>query len=786
MGDGGPPVVSAGSDAPPPPRRREQIANASDLYLEQLKADTKSRKESFLLGDYDGYQSVWVNPKIKELEKKIVDNPYFQSEKERQKQMMEMFEPTEEDLMIQELEEREAEEKKFSTGVSYKERLAAKKGVSSVRKSAPTSASADKKASVVEEDAPVHKPLPHFIAKQTESEADIKVEEEDEFTRQLNAMKENQSPEAAPVQQQSKVASELKPMQSSSSSKVQDEEDEFSKQLKAMKTSQSPLPKPPNENTMASSTEKVKFDPATRMPPPREGVNFDELALTLGEQKMSSAAPVETPTESSQADSGTVDFDALAERGGQSKGDAGPPIVDFDALAARGRMSMGDGGPPVVSAGSDAPPPPRRREQIANASDLYLEQLKADTKSRKESFLLGDYDGYQSVWVNPKIKELEKKIVDNPYFQSEKERQKQMMEMFEPTEEDLMIQELEEREAEEKKFSTGVSYKERLAEKRNKGKAKQPESNSQPVASAIEEGSQNEPFVIKVPEPEQVANLADVPKSKFQDEVEPVAQLQPEQPFVMKTPEPINNPTEVAKQSNAEPVDDETARRAIRTLMGLILKHRGGPGFGAGYLKGPETSRFENTLAEVSDMLRSEIVTPTAPMVEESSSTELEPSSLKDDPITSPTRGLAFPLEASLECVDAVVRMYQQSSSEQQADLLVPLRDALVSAVTRCNLLIDANISDQEVKEERTNEVESLDEIASRMDFTAVEEKSTQIEGSPNTALFQKTREALLEMRGDGEYGMKNSCTEEEASDLVDLLSELRFVLMDELEAGAA
>jgi len=41
-------------------------------------------------------------------------------------------------------------------------------------------------------------------------------------------------------------------------------------------------------------------------------------------------------------------------------------------------------------------------------------------------------------------------------------------------------------------------------------------------------------------------------------------------------------------------------------------------------------------------------------------------------------------------------------------------------------------------------------------------------------------------MRGDGEYGMKNSCTEEEASDLVNLLSELRFVLMDELESGAA
>ena len=91
---------------------------------------------------------------------------------------------------------------------------------------------------------------------------------------------------------------------------------------------------------------------------------------------------------------------------------------NFDALAADGRQSIGDVGPPVVSAGSDAPPPPRRREQIANTSDLYLEQLKADTKFRKEAFLLGDHDGHQQVWVDPKIKELENKIVENPYFQS--------------------------------------------------------------------------------------------------------------------------------------------------------------------------------------------------------------------------------------------------------------------------------------------------------------------------------------------------------------------------------
>jgi len=63
---------------PPPPRRRDQIANTSDVYLEQLKADTKARKESFLLGDYEGHQRVWESSKIKELENALNENPFYE------------------------------------------------------------------------------------------------------------------------------------------------------------------------------------------------------------------------------------------------------------------------------------------------------------------------------------------------------------------------------------------------------------------------------------------------------------------------------------------------------------------------------------------------------------------------------------------------------------------------------------------------------------------------------------------------------------------------------------
>ena len=367
-----------------------------------------------------------------------------------------------------------------------------------------------------------------------------------------------------------------------------------------------------------------------------------------------------------------------------------------------------------------------------------------------------------------------------------------MMAMFEPTEEELVIQELEEKEAETKKFSTGVSYKERLAAKRNKVKAKPAESKSPPIIlSATEEKPQKGAFLVKVSEPETTkkpepdAIPTSVPNSE--DEVKPVEQIQSEQEFVMELPEPIQNPTEVTKQSGTEPVDDETARRTFRTLMGLILKHKGGPGFGSGYLKGPESKRFENTLAEVTDMLRGEIDTSITSVVEESLSIEPEQSSMRDIPITSAAKGLAFPLDGSLECVDAIVTMYRESSPEKQANLLLPLRDALASAITRCNLLIDADdANDQVKKQENTSEVESLGDITSRMDFSAVDAKTTKVDNNPSSALFQKSRDALLAMRGDGEYGMKDTCTEEEANDLVELLRELRFALVEELESDAA
>ena len=128
------------------------------------------------------------------------------------------------------------------------------------------------------------------------------------------------------------------------------------------------------------------------MPP--QNVNFDQLAQSARDgnynpEQSSMSPPTSAPAQEAQP--------------------------NFDLLAAQARGGMA--GPPIVQSSSGPPPPPRRRDQIANTSDVYLEQLKADTKARKESFLLGDDEGYQSVWKTPKIKDLENALVENPFFE---------------------------------------------------------------------------------------------------------------------------------------------------------------------------------------------------------------------------------------------------------------------------------------------------------------------------------------------------------------------------------
>ena len=227
------------------------------------------------------------------------------------------------------------------------------------------------------------------------------------------------------------------------------------------------------------------------------------------------------------------------------------------------------------------------------------------------------------------------------------------------------------------------------------------------------------------PDQPQVSALA----QKTLAVVESLDQTPPEVTQVPPTPQ-VQQPTRMVSESaptvpsppvwglesasaSGEDAASEATRRTIRTLMGLILKHRGGPGFGSGRLKGTEAKRFESLLGDVTKIIRSEAlaahsmggaaaaqlkvepvhsvafsqpqqlvapraqVAPTATVVPPSSATKVAGPTQVDERVSR-----------AMACIDGAVQMYKNSPPEIQEGLLLPLRAALMSAVNTCNQVI--------------------------------------------------------------------------------------------------
>jgi hypothetical protein len=149
-------------------------------------------------------------------------------------------------------------------------------------------------------------------------------------------------------------------------------------------------------------------------------------------------------------------------------------------------------------------------------------------------------------------------------------------------------------------------------------------------------------------------------------------------------------------------------------LMGMILKHRGGPGFGSGRLKGAEAEHFESLLGEVTEMLRSEALA--AHSTGGAAVTELKVEPVQSVAFPQPQQLMAPPVQVApatmvvppssygvtvagpapvddrisrtMACVEGAVQMYKNSPPETQEGLLLPLRAALMSAVNTCNQVI--------------------------------------------------------------------------------------------------
>jgi hypothetical protein len=220
--------------------------------------------------------------------------------------------------------------------------------------------------------------------------------------------------------------------------------------------------------------------------------------------------------------------------------------------------------------------------------------------------------------------------------------------------------------------------------------------------------------------------------------------------------------------------DSEETRKSVRTLMGLILKHRGGSGFGAGRLKEDEAQKLAESVDKVLALLKTEAGMEVAAPAALALAVEAAPS---------------FPLAGTFACVEAVLGMYKNADAASQQDLLIPVRDALVSAVNVISKEIDGSSSSVVSPEAPPAPV-----FATTMDFPntykVTKPDEEEIVVAPvasgtdeNTDALQEVYNILKSVAGDEKYGLRE-IGPDEVSHIKDVLKDMRGVLMDELDNG--
>ncbi|CAJ1949504.1 unnamed protein product [Cylindrotheca closterium] len=295
----------------------------------------------------------------------------------------------------------------------------------------------------------------------------------------------------------------------------------------------------------------------------------------------------------------------------------------------------------------------RDADGISNTSDLYFAQLKRDSTVRTLARQRGEDEVAQAVMEDGGIKELGNMLVENPYLTGQKNEEQTF---FDAIPEESLGPHIYASDAPAKPVNTsGIKYKEILKQKRSKGVA------TEPAATAV----------ATPPAPEPVAQVAATQPA-------PVV-AQPPQPEPVELPPP-------AQPTVTSYADEE--RQKLRTFMGLLLKHRGGPGFGKGRLKGAEIDRFETMLGEIMTMLRKESMEAApaeVPMMAAPVAATPAPvaPAVPQPAVASATTDLTQ-VDGAVACIEGATMMYKNSPAQLRESLLGALRAALLGAVNTC------------------------------------------------------------------------------------------------------
>jgi hypothetical protein len=348
----------------------------------------------------------------------------------------------------------------------------------------------------------------------------------------------------------------------------------------------------------------------------------------------------------------------------------------------------------------------RDADAIVNTSDVYLAQLKIDSTSRNRARYSGDDEFANQVFGDPRIKEI--KLHVNPYLEEQKKAER---ELYGGDTVDF-LQELGRPMGPEKPEQVDVSYagpkyKDRLRERRS---GKTPPKSTTSENSFARNSSPTQftfPGVVSAKTDETI--VSSPPSFLASTQISAPPMQQPTTPVAVQS---VSSPEYVdAIVTPPEPVaqNEDDFRRQLRTLEGLLLKHRGGPGFGLGRLQGLEMQRLISTADSVLAKLRREEPIMMNRGIDDSTAdvgaVQREPAATFTSP-PSPTSMLtrSFPgsepssaadatqrLNSMIQCVEGSIQMFKFSPPGLRESVLITVRAALLSALTTCNECMNDN-----------------------------------------------------------------------------------------------
>jgi hypothetical protein len=268
--------------------------------------------------------------------------------------------------------------------------------------------------------------------------------------------------------------------------------------------------------------------------------------------------------------------------------------------------------------------------------------------------------------------------------------------------------------------------------------------------------------------------------------------------------------------------------------MGLLLKHRGGPGFGSGRLQGQEMERFDQLADTILDQLRKEAVFPQEqpavfqpPGAPRKSSPEMmrmmpPPQQQEQQPYTPTTQSTAFVgttssksaserMNAMIAAVEGALQLYKNSPPELQVHLVGTIQMTLVTAVSTCNQILDSGkeTSSRTLSSSSTIytdvEPETANPFAANVaarsmspnpvvsppepayDVPSFSDKSKpQYDGTDENSVFLESVYQKLQAvaSSNGNLGLREGVSPADADSLADDLAKMRSLLVEELDSG--